>query len=212
MRNKIRNILYEATSFDDRPNINDAFWKWFGDSKVVDDNGNPLICYHGTKNASFKKFKPKDRPLNFWSSLGNWFTPLANLGSDFADVDINMNASNLESLHTRKNNYKKYASGVYPVYLSLKNPIIQHPEDENGIDPMMQIANAMSNFGPPNYPVRNKSFIKELQRKGIDGIIVVDTTWDLGSKNTQYCAFDSNQIKSIYNQGTWNINNKDIMK
>lgn len=25
------------------PRLNDNFWKWFGNSKVVDKNGNPLI-------------------------------------------------------------------------------------------------------------------------------------------------------------------------
>jgi len=31
------------------------FWKWFGDSKVVDEQGRPLVMYHGT-NSSFEKF------------------------------------------------------------------------------------------------------------------------------------------------------------
>ena len=39
MRNRIRYILREAV---DHTNINDRFWKWFGDSKVVDKQGNPL--------------------------------------------------------------------------------------------------------------------------------------------------------------------------
>ncbi|MBX9658849.1 MAG: hypothetical protein K2X00_09800 [Nitrospiraceae bacterium] len=25
------------------------FWKWFGDSKVVDDQGRPLVAYHGAR-------------------------------------------------------------------------------------------------------------------------------------------------------------------
>lgn len=33
------------------------FKKWFGDSKVVDENGEPLIVYHGSDNYGFKKFK-----------------------------------------------------------------------------------------------------------------------------------------------------------
>ncbi|MCK9328113.1 MAG: hypothetical protein M0P69_21635, partial [Bacteroidales bacterium] len=33
----------------------DNFKKWFGDSKAVDDNGNPLILYHGS-NANFTVF------------------------------------------------------------------------------------------------------------------------------------------------------------
>ncbi len=31
-------------------NINDNFWKWFGNSSVVDKNNKPLIVYHGTNN------------------------------------------------------------------------------------------------------------------------------------------------------------------
>ncbi len=36
--------------------FNDAFWKWFGDSKVVDKNGEPLVVYHGTR-SQFDRFK-----------------------------------------------------------------------------------------------------------------------------------------------------------
>jgi len=30
------------------PELNDNFWRWFGDSVVKDDDGNPLICFHGS--------------------------------------------------------------------------------------------------------------------------------------------------------------------
>ena len=30
------------------PILNDNFKRWFGDSKVVDENGQPLVCYHGS--------------------------------------------------------------------------------------------------------------------------------------------------------------------
>ncbi len=40
--------------------LNAAFWKWFGDSKVVDANGEPLIVYHGT-GADFSEFKVPKR-------------------------------------------------------------------------------------------------------------------------------------------------------
>lgn len=35
--------------------LNDNFWVWFGNSKIV-DNGMPLICYHGTSDKSLKAF------------------------------------------------------------------------------------------------------------------------------------------------------------
>lgn len=37
---------------------NPKFEKWFGDSKVVDENGKPLVVYHGT-NSRFRKFNLK---------------------------------------------------------------------------------------------------------------------------------------------------------
>jgi hypothetical protein len=36
------------------------FWKWFGDSKVVDEQGRPLVVYHGTRH-SFDEFNPDGR-------------------------------------------------------------------------------------------------------------------------------------------------------
>ena len=29
--------------------LNNNFWAWFGNSKVVDKDGNPLVCYHGSE-------------------------------------------------------------------------------------------------------------------------------------------------------------------
>lgn len=34
----------------------EAFKRWFKDSKVVDEQGNPLVVYHGTKNGGFASF------------------------------------------------------------------------------------------------------------------------------------------------------------
>ena len=36
-------------------NLNQNFWKWFGNSKVVDKQGNPLVVYHGGA-IGIKKF------------------------------------------------------------------------------------------------------------------------------------------------------------
>lgn len=47
------------------------FWKWFGDSKVVDASGKPLVVYHGTA-GQFTEFKPS-RSGNL--GPGIYFTP-----------------------------------------------------------------------------------------------------------------------------------------
>ena len=50
------------------------FWKWFGDSKVVDDQGRPLVVYHGTV-ADFSSFS---------SGAKSWVTPVKNYASEYA--------------------------------------------------------------------------------------------------------------------------------
>lgn len=39
--------------------IGNGFWEWFNDSKIVDDNGNPLVCYHGSDVSDIKEFSIK---------------------------------------------------------------------------------------------------------------------------------------------------------
>lgn len=41
-----------------------AFWEWFGDSKVVDEQGRPMVVYHGT-DADFDNFEKGDIGFHF---------------------------------------------------------------------------------------------------------------------------------------------------
>lgn len=57
----------------------DRFKDWFGNSKVVDKNGNPLVVYHGTggKIDEFTKFKFEPFPGNYFAenkSYADWFS------------------------------------------------------------------------------------------------------------------------------------------
>ncbi|PPD48391.1 MAG: hypothetical protein CTY14_02190 [Methylotenera sp.] len=85
------------------------FKAWFGDSKVVDADGKPLVVYHGTQ-SDFNAFdKSKDKfNRGFWfstSSVANRFA-MAERGKDGGD-------------------------NVMPAYLSIKNPYFY---DANAID------------------------------------------------------------------------------
>ena len=42
------------------------FWRWFGDSKVVDDQGRPLVVYHGTDKSFAKVNFKKGAQGLFW--------------------------------------------------------------------------------------------------------------------------------------------------
>lgn len=54
IENTIREYLNEQASLEN-VKLNDNFWKWFGNSKIV-ENGKPLICYHGTSERNIKSF------------------------------------------------------------------------------------------------------------------------------------------------------------
>jgi hypothetical protein len=49
-----------------------AFKKWFGDSKVVDADGKPLVVYHGSQRADrigdrFKKNRATSGPMQYFT-------------------------------------------------------------------------------------------------------------------------------------------------
>lgn len=60
------NSLGEKIVPDDDPVKIQNFWNWFGDSKVVDEQGRPMVVYHGTQ-SEFNSFRPAKRGIYFAS-------------------------------------------------------------------------------------------------------------------------------------------------
>ncbi len=99
----------------------DNFKKWFGDSKVVDKNNNPLIVYHGTKD-NFSTFK-----------IPAWFTP----NKKFAD---------LFSSEWSQDSTRSKSSKIISVYLKIENPY--YTDDWSVTEPMdMKIFNKIKENG-----------------------------------------------------------------
>ncbi len=71
-----------------------AFKDWFGDSKVVDEKGEPLVVYHGT-SADFDSFEDTEGRSGFY------FTSDKKFANSFAEGE---------------------GANVVPVYLSIKKP------------------------------------------------------------------------------------------
>lgn len=78
-----------------------AFWEWFGSSRVVDEQGRPLVVYHGTKtDVPFTIFQPNDEGYNS-AGKGSYFSDKISTGMMYADgID----------------------SRLMRVYLAIKNP------------------------------------------------------------------------------------------
>ena len=77
-----------------------AFAEWFGDSKVVDEKGEPLTVYHGT-TAGFDQFEPSAKGM-----LGPGIYASADKG-DYGEY----------SPYSQKDNAQ-----VMPLYMSIRNP------------------------------------------------------------------------------------------
>jgi hypothetical protein len=81
-----------------------AFKKWFGDSKVVDDSGRPLVVYHGTS----EKIKAFTNKRDIW--LGGEDSNIASVEAAFFTDSRDTAAS--------------YGDRLTPSYLSLQNPLV----------------------------------------------------------------------------------------
>ena len=86
------------------------FKRWFGNSQVVDAEGNPLVVYHGT-NTEFAEFKAGDGMLG----KGIYFTPNAKSAQLYPM---------LQNMRTQREGREAGAISVMPVYVSLRNPLV----------------------------------------------------------------------------------------
>jgi len=170
-----------STSTDKKVNTDsDSFREWFGDSQVVDENGEPLVVYHGT-NAHVTQFKKKY--LGYETESGP-AQRIAKIGFWFNEKPMAMREYSRESAGT---NYK----ADMPVYLSIQEPF------------------HTSLYDLFNYAEKRKDieqYIKDIKADGYDGLSVNDSEFG----GISYVAFSPTQIKSIYNTGTWDGSNPDI--
>ena len=170
-----------------------AFKKWFGDwesnpelaSKVIDENGEPLIVWHGTEEGGFDKFKVDGAGAT--EGTGAWFSSSPNIARVFS---------------------KGYsAAKMYAVFLNLRNPYIFDCEGRD----WKRVKRRNGKFFSTDDIVREVKAGK--YGDGYDGVIfknIVDGSHKLGASNV-YVAFKPNQIKSAFNNaGTFNSRKYDI--
>lgn len=101
-----------APAFGREPSMSrtdtEAFKRWFGDSKVVDANGKPLVVYHGTTTPKdFAKFKA---PAYFSSRAEG--AQLFGEDAAMQDVDVEDDGSEIV-----------IGSRLIPVHLAIRNPL-----------------------------------------------------------------------------------------
>lgn len=103
-----------------------AFYEWFGDSLVVDENGRPLVVYHCSPNKGiqiFDKNRIGNRDNGFFGK-GFYFTPKYYVAERYA---------NTNDIYPDFNDQGNKGE-VYPVYLDIKTPKYVRDIDEGTID------------------------------------------------------------------------------
>lgn len=191
----------EAYNKQGKADVNsEAFKRWFGDSKVVDEKGKPLVVYHGTIVRGFKAFS-EFKPLS-------WFS----VDKEYAKV------------YSKTRKEKFYERGkTYPVYLSIKNPFMVDDID-NAFDSFYtkedyykklseklnisldQLKKELEPIGATReyFMVNSPEFRNLLQSLGYDGIQATEYG------KTTYAVFNPNQIKSVNNRGTFDPESNNI--
>lgn len=96
----LKKLIREELDRLDSQNLNNNFWKWFGNSKIV-ENGEPMVCFHGSNDANIKSFDIN----KVGHSSGNY----GHYGYGFYfSTDIR--------------EAKTYGNHIYKCYIKIKNP------------------------------------------------------------------------------------------
>ncbi len=158
-------------------------------SKVVDENGEPLVVYHGTPNT-FTVFKPNDAPG--WGT-GIYCTDNPESASDFADGS---------------------GGNILPLFVHIRNPYTGQSlgvdlEDTETYKRYNERNHSGDDLDPDTLWSEDGEFVNQVLRElGYDGIM---TEGSNGIDGLEVVAFEPTQIKSIDNRGTWDPNNPNYL-
>ncbi len=177
-------------------------------SKVVDENGEPRVVYHGSLQW-FQIFNDGNERHQSGAPDGTIF---ANDNREIAVSFVDYYGGNAENVILNANDarharmpwgvYRK--GGIYPLFMNLKNPLVV---DFEGLT-----------WHGEKYDIKDVNwYAVEARKKGHDGLIIRNVI-DVGftdtndvPPSTDYVAFESNQVKSATdNRGTFDGSSGDI--
>jgi len=193
--------------------LTEAFKKWFGNSKVVDENGDPLVVYHGSRNFEGDQFKPDVTRINRAGNVaGYYFTPDPEEASKYSK--------------TRATDTYEEGAQVVPVYLSIKNP---YEIKKSRVTPDMvnqyrkELIDLNQHMSDEKVAAWAETKIKFLTEQGFPSSNALNSDGDAiqrilkaggydGFKDGgHWVAFEPSQIKSSTgNNGEYDINNPSI--
>ena len=209
-----------------------AFKNWFGDwendpanaSKVLDENGEPMVVWHGSRSPGFTEFDSTvyDRNGNgipMWISTKNWYA------HEYSDPWL---ASTGDLGEQEQKEFEEGEAsgmtedGTYALFANIRNPfVLGNINDDTDSEVFAKIAetvgmtpkeleayceeNRTDNLGYIWEITNTPEFAGLAQRLGYDGLNAVEHNVET------YAFFSGNQVKSaVVNNGSFDPNNSDI--
>jgi hypothetical protein len=174
------------------------FKKWFGNSKITNEDGSPKVLYHITP-SDFDEFIPGGFPdKRGYLSSGNaiWLSP---------------NKERQPAAHNISSSEYDFREGtnVMPLYVKMENPLVL--DDKQSAEWAKEVFAKGSNEFPL---LMNKDWVKEIKDAGYDGVIWTSPySREDGTIDHEYIVFDPNQVKSsIGNTGEYSTTDARIQK
>lgn len=183
-----------------------AFKNWFGDwinnpseaSKVVDENDEPLVVYHGSPVSDFNIFKKSD------VNSGYYFTSDKEYANSYGNTrSFFLNIKNIKDISFT---YKKHNKSLW----NGKSMEVSEPY-YNGrfISPYEEVELELNHKNVD----RNFEYYKSKGFDGIKGNDSFNEELNTGSNGIEYVVFSPNQIKSaISNIGEFSTEDDDIRR
>jgi hypothetical protein len=177
-----------------------AFKKWFGDSKVVDAEGRPLVVYHGSPN-------PAVGARGFAFRIGATEGRRTDFGN-FGDGVYMTPQKFIADVYARGNQGRGAFGATLPLYVSIQNPIRITVAGGEYTDEVTALGKKLGVTAIPEWrgsgqhnPEWSRQFRAKALAAGYDGVITQNIDGSMGS---EVVAFDPTQIKSaIANVGTF---------
>ena len=185
-----------------RPPDTQEFRDFISGTHVVDENGDPMIVYHGTQSrVPFDTFVPQGSFGGF-NNMGTWFSS--------------------EPEHARRMmmHIDDTSGQMFPAYISMKNPW-NTTWDELQAEIDRAIANHNEKTGDElvKYAGNQKETSKvglvlreHFESLGYDGIMLENWTGDGEPAQNVYVAFKSRQIKAAYGATTFDPEDPSILR
>ena len=182
--------------------------EFFKNSKVRDESGKLLVCYHGTDKGGFTSFNRSSGQEGRYGSYGIFFTSSRDVArtytntshdlDDVLDTVVYDNASGSKTTQTK--------NSIYACYLNITNPLIVDCKGRKAFDCVVDVNGDIYHH--------IDDICAYADENGYDGVIAKNIVDDMlygkdtnRLSGTDYIVFNSNQIKSISNKNPTNSGN-----